>query len=501
MKNHFHWFRTTWVLIAAICGSGTAWAQDGGSASITRRVGRLDFVPCSLSGGVLGHAVDAQCTTLSVAESREAPDGRRIELAIALIPAKREAVPDPVFMLAGGPGQSARDSYTHLTGAFAEVGKTHNVVLVDQRGTGKSNRLTCVGRADAGIETTEPDLDDVRRETRRCVEKLGAQADLTRYSTTDAIADLDEVREALGLTTINLVGISYGTRVAQQYAKRYPANTRTVTLDGVVPNTLVLGNEHAKNLEASLNAQLAQCTHDPRCADKLGDPRARLDALFTVLKTASPLVHFRSAMTGQMQHERLTRRHVAMVMRLYSYMPMLAGLLPLVLKEAGDGRYEPLMAMAELVGQSFQEGYSTGMQYSVMCTEDANELTVDPADAQTVLGNDLVFEAKAACEVWPHGTRPADFRAPLTGALPVLLLSGELDPVTPPRYGEEVARHLPNARHLIIKGQGHNVLPVGCVPKLLSQFIRTADAKQLDEACLKKVPKALPFVDFYGWEP
>lgn len=503
MKNRVRLFQLAWGLIAAVGMPGSTWAQDGGSASVTRRVGRLDFVPCSLSGGVMAQSVDAQCTTFSVAENREAPSGRRIELAIALVPARREAVPDSVFMLAGGPGQSARDTFAQLSGAFFEVGKTHDIVLVDQRGTGQSNRLKCASRADAGVDLvrTDLDLDEVRRETKRCVDELSPRADLRRYTTTDAITDLDEVREALGLTTINLVGISYGTRVAQQYAKRYPAHTRTVTLDGVVPNSLILGNEHAKNLEASLNAQLAQCSTDPRCAQNLGDPRARLDALFTRLKTTSPLVHYRSALTGQIQQERLTRRHVAMLVRLYSYMPMLAGLLPLVLKEASEARYEPLMAMAELIGVSFEQGYSTGMQYSVMCTEDASGLTVDEADAHTVLGSELVLEAKSACEVWPHGEPPADFREPLTGALPVLLLSGELDPVTPPKYGDEVKSHLPNARHLVLKGQGHNVLPVGCVPRLLSRFISTGDAKQLDDACLKKVTKPLPFVDFYGWEP
>jgi pimeloyl-ACP methyl ester carboxylesterase len=108
---------------------------------------------------------------------------------------------------------------------------------------------------------------------------------------------------------------------------------------------------------------------------------------------------------------------------------------------------------------------------------------------------------RAQCEAWPQGARPADFRAPLTGKMPVLILSGEFDPVTPPRYGDEVAKSLPNGRHLVVRGQGHNVLPVGCLPKLFARFVDTADAKTLDAHCLDSVPYAVPFTGFYGWEP
>jgi len=141
----------------------------------------------------------------------------------------------------------------------------------------------------------------------------------------------------------------------------------------------------------------------------------------------------------------------------------------------------------------------TGMQLSVICTEDAADMKVNPADAGSLLGQEMVAVMKAQCSVWPQGKRPADFRAPLTGNVPVMILSGEFDPVTPPRYGDEVQRSLPNSKHFIVRGQGHNVLPVGCMPKLFTRFVDTANAKALDAKCLDKVPSAQPFPGLYGW--
>ena len=507
------------VIIAAVALAGAAlWKSrapeaeppgprnPGEGASITRTLGTVAFTPCSLSGGLAPQGIDAQCAKLSVLEDRSAPAGRRLELAIALVPASRDALPDPVVMIAGGPGQSALESYPQLAGAFAEVRKNHNVILVDQRGTGGSNRLRCVDHSDGGASAPDRDdlelaLKELQVRTEACAKELSARADPRFYSTSEAIDDLDEVRAALGVEKLNLMGISYGTRVAQQYAKRYPAHTRTVTLDGVVPNTLVLGNDHAKNLERSLDAQFALCANDPKCLARLGNPRARLDALLTLLKTKKPLVRYRDAVTGESKEEVLERHHVTTLARMFSYAPFAAGLLPLVLDEAAQGRYEPLLALSNLITAGFSESLSNGMELSVICAEDAVGLKVDPADAQTLLGNELIRAVQTQCEVWPHGEAPKDARAPLSGPLPVLLLSGELDPVTPPKYGDEVAKTLPNARHLVVRGQGHNVLPAGCVPRLFAQFIDSANALTLEASCLNTVATAKPFVEFYGWDP
>ena len=478
-------------------------AAGNAPAAITRTYGKLQFTPCTLAPEFGTQSVDAQCTTLKVPENRAAPQGRQVELAIAWVPAKNDGEADPVFFIAGGPGQSSLDSYPGIAPAFAEVRKKRHVILVDQRGTGKSNKLICKDSQGKSAVVDE-DTDSLQAATdfaARCAKTLAATADLRFYSTTDAIQDLDEVRGALGAPTVNLMGVSYGTRVAQQYAKRYPSRTRTVTIDGIVPNSLVLGNEHARNLERSLDSQFKRCQMTPGCTQKLGDPRAQLNAVMARLKADPPLVSYRDAITGESKQEKLTPGHVATLARMFAYAPQAAGLLPLELNEAAQGRYEPLMALSKLLVSTVGDQIMHGMQLSVICTEDAGELKADPADASSLLGTDLITVMSAQCGAWPHGQRPADFRAPLTGNTPVLILSGEFDPVTPPRYGDEVLKTLPNGRHLVVRGQGHNVLPVGCLPKLFASFVDSADAKKLDAKCLDAVPYAVPFTGFYGWEP
>jgi pimeloyl-ACP methyl ester carboxylesterase len=192
---------------------------------------------------------------------------------------------------------------------------------------------------------------------------------------------------------------------------------------------------------------------------------------------------------------------VASVARLYAYVPQLAAMLPRSLAEAAAGRPEVLMAQAAMIQDLVGEQITFGMQLSVICAEDADRLRVDPADADTLLGTAFVSTLLAQCEVWPKGARPADFNDPVQSDRPVLLLSGQLDPVTPPRYGDVVVRHLPNGRHLVAPGQGHNVFGSGCAPRLMGRFIAAANARDLDGSCLQQLAPPPPFVGPHGWDP
>ncbi|SDR13402.1 alpha/beta hydrolase [Pseudoxanthomonas sp. CF125] len=465
-----------------------------------RKLGSLEFKTCSLSTPFSDEALPAQCATLQVPENPASPAGRKIGLKIAWIPADKDdaAEPDPVFMLAGGPGQSALESYPQTANAFAETRKKRHIILVDQRGTGGSNALSCKEPFD---ETELPTPQAATDYTKRCLAALSKRADPRFYTTTEAIQDLDAVRKAIGAEKINLVGISYGTRVAQQYAAKYPASTRTIVLDSVAPNSLVLGNEFARNLEEALDLQFALCAKTSACLQRMGDPRAKLRALMAKLESDPPLVAYRDGITGESKQEKLTPALVAGLVRMYAYMPLASSLLPLQLNEAANGRYDALMALSKMLGDQMSESITMGMQLSVICSEDGSELKADPADEGTLLGNDLADYLVAQCAVWPKGTRPAGFRAPLKTAVPALLLSGEFDPVTPPRYGEAVVKPLANGRHLVLRGQGHNVIGVGCMPRLMAQFIDSADARRLDAKCLAKLAYTPPFTGFYGWEP
>ena len=472
-------------------------------AAQARTLGTLEFEPCTLAPEFQSSSVEAQCGTMRVPENRAAPGGRQIELAIAWVPTDNEDAPDPVFMLAGGPGQSARDSYPSVAAAFRDIRRKRHVILVDQRGTGGSNALTC--RDARGENAFTESLDDnaaaAAEFARKCAADLAGKADPRFYTTSDAIQDLDAVRAAIGAVQVNLVGISYGTRVAQQYARRYPQQVRSLILDGVVPNELMLGSEHAKNLEAALDLHFALCTGNERCAEKLGSPRDNLRQLAGELRAAKRAVRYRDPFTGELADGELTYGHLAGVVRMYAYAPMAAAMLPLGLHEAAQGRGDTLMAQASMLFGQLGDQITHGMQLSVLCAVDAAGLKIDPADAQSVLGTEFIEFSLAQCATWPTGAMPPDFHAPLQGELPVLLLSGEYDPVTPPRYGEQVLTHLKRARHLVLKGQGHNVIGVGCAPKLAARFIDTADAGKLEVDCLDELRATPPFAGFYGWEP
>lgn len=468
-----------------------------------RTYGSIEFAPCTLAPDFALNSVEAQCGTLSVPEDRDTPDGRRIELEIAWIPTEDGEAKDPVFMLAGGPGQSARDSYPQVAPAFREIVRKRHVILVDQRGTGGSHPLICRNAEGQSAVTESPDdgVEAAARFARACLATLQKDADPRFFTTTEAVQDLDAVRAALGVERINLVGISYGTRVAQQYLARHPERVRSAILDGVVPNPLILGSEHAKNLEAALDAQFARCSKDEACRAKLGDPRGNFRTLAAELRANPRAVTYRDPFTGEEKTDEMSYGHLAAVVRLYAYAPITASMLPLTLHEAAQGRLAPLMAQAQMMLGQVGEQIMHGMQLSVMCSEDAAQLVVDPADAQTVLGTDFIEFTTAQCAVWPRGRMPENFHAPLRSAVPILLLSGEFDPVTPPRYGDAVLSGLSQARHLVLSGQGHNVIGVGCTPRLAARFIDTADAAALDADCLDHLRAPAPFTGFHGWDP
>jgi len=492
------------LAIAASLAAGCTQTSPAAKADAgtLRTLGSLAFKPCSLpSPSPRGEPLEAQCTTFAVPEDRSKPGGRSIALNIAWIPPRNTGDPatDPVFFLAGGPGQAAVATFPALAPVFNDVMKDRGIVLVDQRGTGKSNPLNCKS---AGNEQVDSDPAAARTWIEGCIAALSAKADLRRYTTTDAVADLDAVRKAIGADKLNLIGVSYGTRMAQQYALRHPQHVRTVTLDSPVPNTLGLGNIFAGNLDSALQAQFALCKESPACKGRMGDPRAELQSVLTRLRANPVQVTYRDGSTGEEVTETMTADHVAGLVRMYSYMPAAGALLPQLIHEASQGRYANLMALAKMMQSDMQDAMSMGMQMSVICTEDAASMVTRAEDADTVLGNRMVEAMAAMCQAWPKGDKPADFNTPLKGDLPVLVLTGEFDPVTPPRYGEQIANTgLPNARWLNLKGQGHNVIGAGCMPKLFAQFIEKADAKALDAKCLDKLAYVPPFTSNNGWEP
>ena len=471
-------------------------------ASAARTWGILEFTDCDLAQPGTGATTRAECATLEVPEDPSKPDGRRIALKVAMVAARAaEPAADPVLWFAGGPGQSTTETWAGVAGGFSRLREKRHILFVDQRGTGGSNRLACDlpdDLADAAADVDATTAAQVQM-ARDCLASF--DADAAMYTTTVAAADIEALRQAIGAPKLNLYGGSYGTRMAQEYARQHPDAVRSIILDGVVPPELALGSEHAINLEAALKAILGSCADQPGCRDAFGDPYRTLYTLRDRVRATPVPVTLRDPVTNAERTLRLDEGTLAVVARLFAYAPETAALLPLLLDEAEKGRPQSLVSQAAQVYDALKGQINHGMQLSVICAEDAARLGNRDEDKDLILGNSIVGVTLNQCGVWPKGPVSENFNQPLRTDTPVLLLSGEFDPVTPARYGDQVMASLGNARHLVGKGQGHILLSRGCTPRLVAEFVDKLDPKGLDATCLDPLAATPFFIDYNGAGP
>ncbi|GAB3028449.1 alpha/beta hydrolase [Oleiagrimonas citrea] len=466
--------------------------------------GRLTFKPCELTRPGSGRRAAAWCSPFRVPENRADPHSRKIGLKLAIV-RSAATVPDPdmVVFLAGGPGQAATREYVMAAKGFEELHKHHDILLLDQRGTGDSNPLTCAQTekdADPNIDYSQ-DPDARAAYLKKCLAEVEKKADPRYYTTTDAVADLEAVRQALGAPKFDLLGVSYGTRMAQQYAMRHPDAVRSMVLDSAVPNTVALGQLIAQHLQDALRKDFALCTANAACKKRYGDPYRTLQKLVADVRAHPHMVTVRDPRTYKPSQRMFNQKSLATVVRLFAYSPETIALLPLSIDAAAHGDPGPLMGQERLVSGDLGSDINSGMGLSVTCAEDADLIHPRPQDKDTLLGDGFVRELKANCAIWPHGTRPADFHQPLRGKIPTLVLSGQLDPVTPPAWGKQIVTDLDNARQLVLKGQGHSEFMRGCMPKVIRRFIDQPDPKTLDAKCLDRLGPTPPYVNFNGATP
>jgi len=463
----------------------------------------LDLAPCRLEHPYGLGSVAARCGRLGVPEDYARPDGKRIELAVAVVPAiAARAKDDPLFLLAGGPGQGAREAFVGTLGALAGVRRERDLVLVDQRGTGDSNLMQCdLPLQDLEVEESPGKLRELAAE---CLETL--PGDPRFYTTSIAVRDLEAVRAALGYPRINLYGGSYGTRVAQHYARRHPDRTRSVILDGVVDPALSLGASMALDADAALRAAFARCERNTACASRfprLGDDfealRARLDASPVAVTLPDPV-------TAEPREVTFTGGHLALAARMLVYSDRTAALLPLFIDQAqATGNLVPLAAQAEMILGQLRDSLAYGMHNAVVCSEDLPYLDLAAMDREalgaTFLGATLLDGLVAMCEAWPRGVVDEDLKSPLRSPVPALLLSGELDPVTPPAYATTAAVGFADSLHVTFAGQGHIQLGLRCAQSLVRRFLDAGTAAGLDASCADEVRPVPFFLNFNGGAP
>jgi pimeloyl-ACP methyl ester carboxylesterase len=461
--------------------AGAWWAPCAHAEDATT----LPLSECRLEHPLHLTSIPARCGTLRVPEDREHPKDRSIELKVAVVPAlnRRSAAP-PMFLLAGGPGQSAAQVYASLSSAFARINRNHAIVLLDQRGTGGSSLQSC----DFPEEWQQPadPMPALRKATKECLAKLGQRVRF--YTTSIAVRDLDEVRAALGYEQIDLYGASYGTRVAEHYMRRYPARVHAVILDGVTYPEQMIGAETPQDGENALNLIVERCRQAPDCAATYPELQQDLESLLRQFGPQKVMVTIDDPNSGLPLEIEFNHKILGAALRFLSYSAMQASLLPALIHEGAHGKLRPLASQSIMNARQIGDQLANGMQYSVICSEDAPYFAAANVDraamAKTYQGTELVDGLTEICKLWPRGPVDTDLHTPLQSDIPTLLLSGEADPVTPPADAERTAVGLTRHRHLILKGEGHGQLATGCVPRLMADFLDDPAPDRLDAMCL-----------------
>ena len=460
--------------------------------------GPLDrLAPCASDEG----PIDAYCGTLSVFEDREAGTGRRIDLWIVLLPALSPSPsPDPLVFLAGGPGQGAAQLADQIEAIFGRIQRSRDIVLVDQRGTGRSNPLDC-GSDSATLAELAEDTDASMSRLRACLE--GYDADVRLYTTDIAMDDLDDVRAHLGYERVNLYGGSYGTRAALVYVRRHGDRVRSVILDGAAPTDMRLPVFMARDAQRALDRLLEDCEASPPCAGTYPGLGDRIRTLLARLERQPAEVRVRHPRTHVLEDVVVEARIVAGIIFRALYSPLTASIVPTLVERAEQDDYGGLFALA-LAGGGEADNMSIGMQLSVLCSEDIAQVTgddVSEATAGTMFGRLLLGNQLDACAMWPTRAMAPGYTRPVESDVPALVLSGDLDPVTPPSWGEEVVRHLARGRHVVVPATGHGVISTPCGMRLVEAFVDAASADELDTSCVERLRRPPFFVTPAGPEP
>jgi pimeloyl-ACP methyl ester carboxylesterase len=476
-----------WICSTVLIITGAAlFVLDVGGYARHRLSGGLSKLKdCRLAG----IHEELRCGKLKVFENRTTRTGRTIDLNIVVLPAldqKNKA--EPLFDLAGGPGVASTEATTFYAGPGKVYRRWHDVVLVDQRGTGQSNRLSIPQEKTPQHYLTEMYPVDYVREMRHALEQ---RADLKQYTTSIAMDDLDDVRAWLGYDKINLLGGSYITQATLVYMRRHPDHVRSAILLAVAPINLKMPLHHSESAARAMDLLLRECEQDASCHAAFPQIRDDWKNVLAQLEKQPARVEYSPPGNTAPTTAEIRRDVFAEKIRNCMYGRDKAARIPLIVHHAAEGDFAPFLQQA--IAPSIPDFIADGMYLSVTCAEDVpfiNQAEAAALNANNPFGNYRVFQQTRACGMWPRGEIPADFLEPVRSNAPVLIFSGNMDPVTPPKYGEEVARCLPNSRHVIIPEAAHDVdglTDAACIDRIAIEFLDKGDAKNIDVSCVGRM--------------
>ncbi len=430
-------------------------------------------------------AVTARCGVLDVPEDRTRREGRTIGIFVAVLPANAVAPKaDPLFVLAGGPGQAA-SQLAPLALRLGEVRRTRDIVLLDPRGAGRSSPLRCAAFSPDDDIASAFEADPVAK-ARDCLREIAATGvDVRQYTTEAWVADVEAVRIALGYPRVNLWGGSYGSRVALAYLRRHPERVRSMVLDGVVPPQMAVPRDATVLRERSLVAVLAACEASAACRTGHPDLGRALDQLEREFPAEGRRVEFVDPHRGAPRELTLTFDRILGGLLALTYAPERAALLPEIVGRAAAGDFAPLFAAVQASAGGLAEQINLVLHYAVICNEDVPRVTPEERRSLAALRSGaLVASTFEVCALWPQAESAPDLAATVTSDVPALLLSGGFDPVTPPAGAAAVAATLSNSRQVVARGSGHIVSTYACVPRLIAEFVAAASAASLSAACI-----------------
>jgi pimeloyl-ACP methyl ester carboxylesterase len=472
-------------VLAALALIGTAVPTGARAASGAE----VDLTPCRLEGV----QAELRCGTYEVFEDRRTRHGRMLPLKIVVIPA-RQPHPEhgPIFSLAGGPGETATEQLPYLISR--DFNAEHDVVLVDERGTGEGHRLDCrsLGSDDDLQGYLKIPFDPAA--ARVCREELARHYDLSQYTTAAFVEDIEEVRRAMGYERINLEGGSFGTYAAQMYIRRYGTHVRSAYLVSLVTLSNRVPLEFPKTSQHALDQLFSQCERDVACHAAYPEVREDFAELLVKLRRKPVATWVRHPVTGTRTEVQLPESAFVDAVRVMLYTSDGARQIPFLIKQAVAGDFNPFAEVAMRMVRGIYSGVRLGLNYSITCNEFVNRIRpedIEPATRGRFLGAWRIKGQIATCKEWPKTEVPHDYFEPFRSNVPTLLVSGDTDPATPPYYGEEVRSFMPNSTHLVVPGGGHTP-DNACVRSIRAEFFRTGVAQGLDTSCMVKLRSA-PF--------
>ncbi|HEY2295491.1 MAG TPA: alpha/beta hydrolase [Thermoanaerobaculia bacterium] len=472
--------KTLWVALSLAAHAALAAAKPAPEPD------QAKLQPCKVPGEK--GPVDARCAIYKVWENREAKSGRKIGVKVVVLPAlSATPKPDPVFFLGGGPGEAIAEEAGYL--ADVPLRRERDLVFINQRGTAEPDKLACeLGGHEDDLQSYLGEMFPVAA-VRECEERLAKKYDLTRYTTDAAVDDFAEALAWMGYGKVNVLGGSYGTRTGQDFARRHPEQVRTVILVGAVPMDERLPITHAAAGQRSFDLLATWCEKDPACHGKFPEFRQELQSMMDRLRREPVTVEVQDPKSHKPVQVKIAWNVVADGVRWALYSPQASALLPWMIHQAATGDFASIAQASIRSRLNAIDFLTMGLFFSVTCAEDIP--FIDPAQvpartANTFLGDYRVKQQTAACGVWPHARIEPGHSEPVHTDLPVLVLNGERDPVTPPDFGPRVTTAMTHAVRILVPWGTHGG-DDPCTDKIQMDFIEKGSGEGLDLSCVSKI--------------